>query len=122
MLTRQQTTGTECCGNSDILQLAWATHLHHHQLVNVCLLFQLLCAALLLLFLLVAGICKKGCVFGHHCKTTSDCLAGECNVDQRICMCPRGKYISPDNSACLSEEELCFNGAKDAEESDVDCE
>jgi hypothetical protein len=29
---------------------------------------------------------------------------------------------SPDNSACLTAEQLCFNGAKDAEESDVDCE
>ncbi|WIA13968.1 hypothetical protein OEZ85_002536 [Tetradesmus obliquus] len=67
--------------------------------------------------------CAKGCSFGHACKKSSDCapVNSVCNSDQRICMCPRGQFVSPDNSACLTADQLCFNGAKDAEESDVDC-
>eukprot|EP00775_Hariotina_reticulata_P006057 gene6057-6295_t len=50
--------------------------------------------------------------FGTYCKSDKDCKAGVCNRDQKVCMCPRSQFISPDGSTCITQEELCASGGK----------
>jgi hypothetical protein len=77
---------------------------------------------------------KQYCLFvSHHLlllllfTSQSGSLSGLCLLADTT-HAPTNAFVahlsaatSPDNAGCLTAAQLCFNGAKDAEESDIDC-